>query len=126
MSRDDALSHEDLSHEDDVMHEDVSGDHVDSPRVGPESAHPEVIESDPNGNGPQRLSGGMGISSERVGVVPGAAGEATHGAVDTHPDLPEPSDPPPEQSAGGPEPHPANDLPPHPFDPETAHIHSHG
>ena len=108
------------------MSRDESGDLDESPRVGPEPSQPDVMESDPNGNGPQGLAGGMGISSERVGVVPGAAGTSTHGAVETHPDVPRPTDPPPEQSAGGEEPHPANDLPPHPFDPGTAQSHSHG
>ncbi|HEX2896363.1 MAG TPA: hypothetical protein VHO29_20335 [Marmoricola sp.] len=96
------------------------------PRVGPESADPKVTDSDPSGSGPQRLAGGMGVSSERTGRVPGAEGEATHGAVDTHPPRPAEEDPPPEQSAGGEEVHPANDLPPHPFDPRTAQPHSHG
>ena len=86
----------------------------------------EVTASDPNGDGPQGLAGGMGVSSERVGAVPGAAREVTHGAAETHPDVPATGDAPPEQSAGGPEPHPDNDLPPHPFDPGTAQPHSHG
>ena len=69
---------------------------------------------------------GMGVSSERTGRVPGTEGEATHGAVDPYPERPTDEDPPPEQSAGGPEVHPDNDLPPHPFDPRTAQPHSHG
>ena len=101
--------------------------HTDrEPRVGLEPAEPKVTDSDPSGSGPQRLAGGMGVSSERTGRVPGADGEATHGAVDPYPDLPTDEDPPPEQSADGPEVHPANDLPPHPFDPRTAQPHSHG
>jgi hypothetical protein len=99
---------------------------ADEPRVGPESPDPKVTDSDPSGSGPQRLAGGMGVSSERTGRVPGAEGEATHGAVDPYPERPADEDLPPEQSAGGPEVHPDNDLPPHPFDPRTAQPHSHG
>lgn len=98
----------------------------DEPRVGPESPDPKVTDSDPSGDGPGGLAGGMGVSSERTGRLPGAQGEATHGAVDPYPDLPRDEDPPPEQSAGGSEVHPDNDLPPHPFDPRTAPGHSHG
>jgi len=95
------------------------------PRVGPESRDPKVTDSDPSGDGPGGLAGGMGVSSERTGRVPGAQGEATHGAVDPYPDLPTDEDPPPEQSVGGSEVHP--DSPePHPFDPRTAQPHSHG
>ena len=86
---------------------------------------PEVTESDPNGSGPHGLAGGMGVSSERTGRLSGAEGEATHGATDPYPDLPADEDPPPEQSAGGSEVRPANDLPPHPFDPSTYQGHSH-
>jgi len=98
----------------------------DEPRVGPEPPDPNVTDSDPSGNGPAGLAGGMGVSSERTGRVPGAQGEATHGAVDPYPELPTDEDPPPEQSAGGSEVQPDNDLPPHPFDPGTGQRHSHG
>lgn len=108
------------------MSRDESGDLDESPRVGPEPADPKVIDSDPSGNGAQRLAGGMGVSSERTGRVPGAAGEATHGAVDPYPDRPVADPPPPEQSAGGEEDNPPDALPPHPFDPRTAQGHSHG
>jgi hypothetical protein len=101
-------------------------DSAEEPRVGPESPDPKVTESDPSGDGPHGLAGGMGVSSERTGRVPGAQGEATHGAVDPYPELPADQDPPPEQAAGGSEVHPANDLPPHPFDPSSAEGHSHG
>jgi hypothetical protein len=87
---------------------------------------PQVTDSDPNGNGTQGLAGGMGVSSERTGHVSGAEGEATHGVVDPYPELPTDEDPPPEQSGGGSEVHPDNNLPPHPFDPSTAPGHSHG
>lgn len=87
---------------------------------------PQVTDSDPGGNGPHGLAGGMGVSSERTGHVSGAQGEATHGALDPYPDLPTDEDPPPEQSGGGSEVHPANDLPPHEFDPATHPGHSHG
>ena len=101
--------------------------HADeAPQVDSTSPDPMVTDSDPSGNGPQGLAGGMGVSSERTGPVPGAQGEATHGAVDPYPELPADEDPPAEQSAGGPEVQPDNDLPPHPFDPRTAQRHSHG
>src|SRR4051794_11965691 len=96
------------------------------PRVGPEPPDPKVTDSDPSGDGPGGLAGGMGVSSERTGRVPGAEGEATHGAMDPFPELPTDEDPPPEQSAGGSEVRPDNDLPPHPFDRRTAQPHSHG
>jgi hypothetical protein len=105
---------------------DESSDLTESPRVGPEPVDPKVTNSDPSGDGPGGLAGGMGVSSERTGRVPGAEGEATHGAVDPYPELSTDEDPPPEQSAGGPEIHPDNDLPPHDFDPRTAQGHSHG
>jgi hypothetical protein len=97
-----------------------------SPQVGPEPPDPKVTDSDPSGSGPQGLAGGMGVSSERTGRVPGAQGEATHGAVDPYPELPADQDPPPEKSAGGSEVHPDNDLPPHRFDRSTYQGHSHG
>jgi hypothetical protein len=93
---------------------------------GSERPELQVTDSDPSGNGPQGLAGGMGVSSERTGPVSGAEGEATHGVVDPYPDLPTDEDPPPEQSAGGSEVHPANDLPPHRFDRSTNRGHSHG
>ena len=72
----------------------------------------EVQESDPNADSAHGLSGGMGISSERVGDLRGTGGEqGTYGAMDT--DLPAPEgDLPPEQSANPAtgEPHP--DQPP--------------
>jgi hypothetical protein len=91
-----------------------------------ELPEPKVTDSDPSGSGPGGLAGGMGVSSERTGHVPGAQGEATHGAVSPYPDLPTDEDPPPEKSAGGSEVHPDNNLPPHRFDPTTYHGHSHG
>jgi hypothetical protein len=98
---------------------------ADEPRVGPEPPDPKVTDSDPSGDGPGGLAGGMGVSSERTGRVPGAKGEATHGAVAPYPELPTDEDPPPEQSVGGSEVHP-DGVEPHPFDPGTAHPHSHG
>jgi hypothetical protein len=74
----------------------------------------DVSESDPNGAGPEGLAGSMGVSSERVGRMRGAIEPGTHGTESTQ-SRPV-TDPPPEQSAdpaSGPEPHPANDLPPH-------------
>jgi hypothetical protein len=93
---------------------------------GTERPELQVTDSDPSGNGPHGLAGGMGVSSERTGPVSGAEGEATHGVVDPYPELPTDEDPPPEQSAGGSEVRPANDLPPHRFDPSTHRGHSHG
>jgi len=86
----------------------------------------EVTESDANASGPHGLAGGMGVSSERTGHVPGSEQEATHGAVDPFPSLPEDEDPPPEKTAGGSESHPDTNLPPHPFDRSTYQGHSHG
>jgi hypothetical protein len=108
------------------MSRDESSDPTESPRVGPEPVDPEVTDSDPSGDSPGGLAGGMGVSSERTGRVPGARGAATHGVVDPYPDLPTDDDPPPEQSAGGSEVHPDNELPPHHFDARTAQGHSHG
>jgi hypothetical protein len=112
------------------MTEDVSR-HADAhtedePRVGPESSDPKVTDSDPSGDGPGGLAGSMGVSSERTGRIPGAQGEATHGAVDPFPDLPTDEDPPPEQSVGGSEVRPAGDVPRHRFDRSTHQGHSHG
>jgi hypothetical protein len=90
----------------------MSSPENDTPTGLPE---PQVTDSDPNGNGTQGLAGGMGVSSERTGHVSGAEGEATHGVVNPYPELPTDEDPPPEQSGGGSEVHPANDLPPHTF-----------
>ena len=112
------------------MTADGTGKHSDQhiaeePRVGPESPDPKVTDSDPSGDGPGGLAGGMGVSSERTGRLPGAQGEATHGAVDPYPELPTDEDPPSEQSAGGSEVHP-DEIASHPFDRRTAQPHSHG
>jgi hypothetical protein len=95
-------------------------------RADPKFPIPKVTESDASGSGPRGLAGGMGVSSERTGHVPGAQGEATHGAVDPYPDLPADEDPPPEKSAGGSEVHPASALPPHRYDRSKYQGHSHG
>jgi hypothetical protein len=97
----------------------------DNEQSSPAVPVPEVTESDASGGGPHGLAGGMGVSSERTGHVPGAQGEVTHGAADPYPELLTDEDPPPEQSVGGSEVHPANDLPPHPFDRSTYQGHSH-
>ena len=102
----------------------MNTDDQSTPRT--DRSDPQVTDSDPGGNGPHGLAGGMGVSSERTGHVSGAQGEATHGALDPYPDLPTDEDPPPEQSGGGSEVHPANDLPPHKFDRSTYQGHSHG
>ena len=78
----------------------------------------DVLDSEPNFGEDSGLAGGMGVSSERVGKVRGSPEPATGGAESL--EHTEPTDPPPEQSADprtGPEPHPANDLPPHRADP---------
>ncbi len=99
----------------------------DDPAAQAEAA----LETDPSGGGPDRLAGEMGISSERVGHVQGSTEEATHGAAPTQTPGPTPpgEDDPPEKTpdpATGPEPEPANALPPHRFDRRTNPGHSHG
>ena len=42
----------------------------------------ELRESSPNAGGPERVEGGMGVSSERVGPT-GGGGEGTDGEKDT-------------------------------------------
>src|SRR4051812_14799495 len=87
----------------------------------PETGAPEtgIEESDPNADSPEGLAGGMGGSSERRGPVRGQSGEVTYGSAPTHTDEPV-GDTPPEQSAydGEPEVHPANDVEPHPRNPD--------
>jgi hypothetical protein len=112
----------------DVPQEELLGD-----EPGPAMTEHEVLDSDPSGNGPDGLSGGMGTSSERVGPVPSPRGEGTHGAEPTFGDEPayvsaDDEDAPPEQSADprtG-EPKPDNDVAPHEFDPTRNPGHSHG
>jgi hypothetical protein len=58
----------------------------------------DIRDSTPNSTGPERASGGMGVSSERVGHV-GPGQEATDGVKDTSPGAP-PEDTPPEQAPG--------------------------
>ena len=87
----------------------------------------EVLDSEPNVGEEHGLSGGMGVSSERVGKVRGSAEPATSGAEDLSSE--EPADPPPEQSADprtGPEVQPANDLPPHQWNREGSPGHLPG
>ena len=52
----------------------------------------ELMDSNPNGSGPERAAGGMGLSSERVAHT-GGGGEATDGEKDT-------SEPPHRDQAG--------------------------
>ena len=54
----------------------------------------DVTASDPNGGGPDGLSGGMGVSSERTGAVRGTPGDVTHGTEDTSADDADSADPP--------------------------------
>ncbi|MGN6250981.1 MAG: hypothetical protein ACTHNS_04105 [Marmoricola sp.] len=83
----------------------------------------EVLESDPNGNGPDGLAGGMGVSSERRGEPMGSSVSSTHGTQSVTAEAP--VDPDEESSGAADEDNPAA-LPPHPFDPGTATPHSHG
>jgi hypothetical protein len=71
----------------------------------------ELRSSTPNSSGPQRASGGMGVSSERVGPA-GPGQEATDGLRDVAPhERDAGDDTPPEQSPGKPEDNPEG-LPP--------------
>ncbi|WP_121253638.1 hypothetical protein [Nocardioides ferulae] len=62
-------------------------------------------ESTPGSAGPQGASGGMGVSSERVGHS-GPGQTSTDGFNDTSPAPPAREGAPPEQSTGGPEENP--------------------
>ena len=75
--------------------------------AGPDAVHEQdehaakVEESDPNADNDAGLAGGMGVSSERRGVVRGVDEEVTYGAAETHPvEDDRQGDVPPEQSAG--------------------------
>jgi hypothetical protein len=54
----------------------------------PDDLVADVTDSDPNGNTPEGLAGGMGVSSERVAPLRGAPQDATHGAGPEHPEAP--------------------------------------
>jgi hypothetical protein len=55
----------------------------DDPREGTGNEQPtELRDSNPNAAGPDRATGGMGVSSERVGPT-GGGGEGTDGEKDT-------------------------------------------
>jgi hypothetical protein len=89
-----------------------------------ETPETDVRASDPNGDGPQGLAGGMGVSSERRRSVRGGPDEVTYTASPTHPDAGDEDPPegegfPPEQSAkdGRPEVQP-DDVPSHRRNPE--------
>lgn len=90
----------------------------------------EVTDSDPSGNTPHGLAGGMGISSERVGHLREGGGEGTHGAGVPHPGAPEPAtdqqDPPvEEQPELPPAAHPTQGAP-NPLGPGPDHEPSDG
>ena len=71
----------------------------------------ELRSSTPGSSGPQRATGGMGVSSERVGHA-GPGQEATDGLRDTAPhERDTEAETLPEQSVGGPEDNPEG-LPP--------------
>lgn len=77
---------------------------MSSPEDKTDKIASEERESTPNSSGPEEATGGMGSSSERVGHT-GGGHVATDGLRDTS-QLDTPADAPPEQSAGGEEPHP--------------------
>ncbi|WP_110183067.1 hypothetical protein [Nocardioides solisilvae] len=85
-----------------------------NPGRDPGAVDPDVAEvlqgSNPSAGGDDRLAGGMGLSSERVGHA-GPGQEATDGLRDVAPHPVDPADAPPEQSAGGEEPKPVG-IPP--------------
>jgi hypothetical protein len=69
----------------------------------------DIRDSTPNSTGPSRASGGMGVSSERVGHT-GPGQVATDGVKDTSPVGPD-DDVPPEQAPGGTEVQPEGRAP---------------
>jgi hypothetical protein len=69
-----------------------------------------VRESNPNASGPQRASGGMGISSEREGPT-GPGQHSTDGTRDVRPGAEPEGEDVPEKEPGNPEENPAG-LPP--------------
>ncbi|ABL83344.1 MULTISPECIES: hypothetical protein [unclassified Nocardioides] len=78
---------------------------------GTDDADEEIQSSTPGSGGPQRASGGMGVSSERVGHA-GPGQEATDGLRDVAPhEHHAGADEPPEQHPGNPEENPVG-LPP--------------
>lgn len=106
-----------------------------------ETPETSIVESDPNADSPEGLTGEMGVSSERRGFVRGTDQEVTYGTLPTHPDSEDSAGDsanasearseegaPPEQSAydGQPEVHPDNDVPSHPRNPQGNPGHSGG
>ena len=75
-----------------------------------EQPDPEIRDSNPNANGPDGASGGMGVSSERTGPT-GPGQHSTDGVLDVTPVELTDEDAPPEQSSGNPEENP-DGLPP--------------
>lgn len=80
----------------------------------------DVLSTDPNAGGKDRLAGDMGVSSERTGEV-SSEDDATNGVRDTvsndsQGDGRADGETPPEQSAGGPEDNPENLSPEDPDD----------
>ena len=74
---------------------------------------PDISDSNPNANGPDRAAGEMGVSSERLGHA-GPGQHATDGVRDVSPaelSPDEEADLPPEQRPGNPEDNPEG-LPP--------------
>lgn len=79
--------------------------------------------SNPNAAGPDRLAGGMGVSSEREGVT-GPDQHGTDGERDTQEAQPE-GETPPEQEPGNEETNPVG-IPPKPHHPRHNPGHSGG
>ncbi len=71
---------------------------------------PDIRDSNPNSAGPERASGGMGVSSERTGHT-GPGQHSTDGVKPVTSGEPDPEDAPPEQRPGSPEENPEG-LPP--------------
>ena len=76
---------------------------MSDPDVG--SSDTELGDSNPHAGGPDKLAGGMGVSSERVGDT-GPGQVSTDGTRDTSVDRPDDEDAPPEQSPGNAEDNP--------------------
>jgi hypothetical protein len=89
---------------------------------GEERIETDVQESDPSGNGPQGLTGDLGISSERTGG-PGDKATGTYGVSDTSRAEVGDVDGNVDRTAG--EENPA-EVPEHGFDADRNPGHSHG
>ena len=116
---------------DDEVQEQESGeglaDHERFPDQPTDDAAPHgdpLRASNPNAAGPAGLSGGMGVSSERVGPT-GPGQESTDGQRLVAEDEGDTTEGPPEQAPGNPEENPTG-LAPKEHDPARNPGHSHG